>query len=466
MNNLKIELDANKQYQEKLFSRGYLITEKNIEDESIYPLYNNWNYTKFSKYNVYVHKYQNYYTLSQGNIEILLIGHAYDPINMIEDENELLKNCITYASKSKTEFFNYIDNISGVFVILLIDNDTEYLVQDCCGIMTAYYGDCNGTYYISSHAQLVADIEGLEMDKKIREYIEAQFYKIGIRQLCGVKSPFKELKMLTSNTFLNISTKKVTRFYPSKPLTINHDNIYEKIENILKSSIDICSKKWNCSISLTGGVDSKMTLASANGKYDKFKYFSFISSEAEKKDAEAAKNICEKLGINHEIFNIPEKNEEINSFEILSQIEEHNLAHIWKFTPQEMRKILYLNNYSDIQVEIKSHVNEVGRAFYYKKLGKKKFKFPLTSRDMSNLAKRNFFNRKILKEMDKSFDEFKQITEFNNLPKGYDECDMFYWENRMSAWASLVKQSFDISHETIIIYNNIKLIELFLNFNL
>ena len=43
---------------------------------------------------------------------------------------------------------------------------------------------------------------------------------------------------------------------------------------------------------------------------------------------------------------------------------------------------------------------------------------------------------------------------------------MFYWEHRMSQWAAFVKQDFDISHETTIIYNNRKLMDLFMNFEL
>ena len=44
-------------------------------------------------------------------------------------------------------------------------------------------------------------------------------------------------------------------------------------------------------------ANSKMTLAAANNIYDKFEYFSFISSEAERKDAFAAHQICLNLGL-------------------------------------------------------------------------------------------------------------------------------------------------------------------------
>ena len=118
-------------------------------------------------------------------------------------------------------------------------------------------------------------------------------------------------------------------------------------------------------------------------------------------------------------------------------------------------------------MEVKSHISEIGRAFYYKKLGKGEMPYPLKPRHMSNLYKRNMFNRRTLKYMDDAFQEFIQTTKFgDNFGERYDQSDMFYWEHRMSQWSSLVKQDFDISHDTTIIYNNRKLLDLFMNFSL
>lgn len=79
-------------------------------------------------------------------------------------------------------------------------------------------------------------------------------------------------------------------------------------------------KKWNrCAISLSGGVDSKTTLASANGLYDKFSYFSFFSKEQELVDAKAARQICNNLGLKHTIYRIPENNNEIKDFQFIKK---------------------------------------------------------------------------------------------------------------------------------------------------
>ena len=54
-------------------------------------------------------------------------------------------------------------------------------------------------------------------------------------------------------------------------------------------------KKWDKpAISLTGGCDSKTTLACTKGEYENYNYFSYISNDSEEVDAIAAKKICDK----------------------------------------------------------------------------------------------------------------------------------------------------------------------------
>ena len=82
----------------------------------------------------------------------------------------------------------------------------------------------------------------------------------------------------------------------------------KKAYEILHKNIELASEKWeSCAISLSGGTDSKTTLACANGLYDRFQFFSFQSKDTEITDSEAAHAICEKLGLKHNVYPIPQK---------------------------------------------------------------------------------------------------------------------------------------------------------------
>ncbi|MDP5274740.1 asparagine synthase-related protein [Chengkuizengella axinellae] len=465
-------LEEYPKYKEMLFCRGYIITTKELGYNSGYPFYGKWdkfefcNETNKVNLNIYLHNWQQCYSHKEDDISIALIGHAYNPFDMKYQESEIIKDCIDSYKKSRNAFFEKVSELTGSHLIMLSSKDEIIVLQDGCGMMPLYYGKVNEELYLSSHGQLVADICGLSMSNEIQNYTKASFYKIGITQLCGLNSPFSELTMLSPNTTLNLNNLLVERFYPKLALSPADLGTKSNIEDVLKNSIKLCTEKWDCSISLTGGVDSKMTLAAANDCYGKLKYFSYISSEAESKDATAASEICSNLGLEHTIYEIPQENSMIRDFNIVASIMDHNQAYIRRKDNQDARKRAYFANHTNIKMEIRSNVSEVGRAFYYKKLGKKRFRYPLTPRNMSNLSKRNFFQRDILKFMDNSFMHFIDVTSFGDFPKGFDESDMFYWENRMPAWGALAIQSFDISHETTIIYNNRKLLEMYLRFPL
>lgn len=474
-NDIKKELENKKNLQKLLYKRGYLFTSKNIKNLDEYPFYNNWKKININNYFLYVHLDQKFYIEKYNDIFFILIGHAYNPWDKIADEREILNNLVKENVNSSSSFFEKLNEITGVFTILKLENDNIYAVQDAVGLMPVYYKEINHSnkeLWLSSHSQLIADLCHLEMDKPIYDLVNSKFYLIGIRHLPGIKSPFKKVKSLTANTYLvhkNYERQDVIRFFPNSS-TCNSKTSEENVQiisKVLKNSMKIISKKYNAHVSLTGGTDSRMTLAASNEMEEKFKYFSFYSTEAEKKDVVAAQKIAKKLNLDYEVFKVPENNNELENFEIMKMLIEHNSGYIKKHTDAEIRKISYLLKEAQIKIEVKSHVSEIGRGFYYEKHGLNKMPKKLEPRHMSNFYKRNMFNRKVLKYMDSSFAEFINVTNFGDkFSKKYDESDMFYWEHRMSQWASFVNQDFDISHETTVIYNNRKLLDLFLDFEL
>lgn len=467
---IKNMLDCNEHLQKLLFKRGYLLTSKPLVMDSIYPFYSNWDKKEIGKYHLYVHKDQTYYIQKNNEEHFVLVGHSYNPWDSVSDENLILKKIIESYKESRDSFFEELSKISGVFVLFIIKENEIIAVQDSAGIMPVFYTaiEEESHHYLSSHSQLIADLCQFSMDENIKKLVNSKFYLIGIRHLPGIKSPFKEVKMLTSNTYYCSTNSTVTRFYPNSNVNrLDEQKSLEVISEVLKTSMHLVNEKFNASLSLTGGTDSKMTLAAANGLYDKFKYFSFYSSEAEKKDAVAARDICKSLNIPHQIFKVPTENMQIKDFNLISKIIDHNTGYIKKYNDSELRKLSFLVHQKELNVDVRSLVSEISRGFYYSKFGLSIMPKPLQARHMSNFYKRNMFNRKLLKYMDEAFEEFINITKFRSgFSDRYDESDMFYWEHRMSQWAALVKQDFDISHETTIIYNNRKLLDTFMNFDL
>jgi hypothetical protein len=475
-NEIKEILERYPQYKETLFRRGYLITDKIFIDVNSFPFYSNWNVDKLGFISddkplfIYTHKMQDFYSYSVDNIKIAIIGHAYNPFDMLYNEDDIIRDLANRYKQSKEEFFNKINELTGIFLIIINDNEKLLAVQDCSGMKSCYFGEVESNLYMSSHPQLIGDLCNLKVDPFVSKLVNSRQYNIGNRHLPGNMSPYKEIKRLGGNTYIeHFGHFTIKRFYPIEPHhEISNDVEYTeavgKIGDIIHKNIELASKKWKRpAISLTGGTDSKTTLACANGLYEKFKYFSFHCKPPEVIDAQAAHSICENLGLEHQIYSIPENNDDIKDFEVLKKIIDHNTSYFKNTADHEIRKMITLYRLDDFDIELKSWASEIARVFLERKY---KVKMPnrLTERHFSIFQTRYFLTPQLLKESDKIYKEFMQEIGLQGPIYNYEHTDLFYWEVRMGAWGTSVVSSLDFCHNVTMPFNNRKLIELFLSF--
>ena len=467
-------LDQYPQYRETLFRRGYLITTSNDLSLDAYPFYGHWNKTMFGELkdgqdvHVYYHKLQDYHSVNENSFNIAMIGHAYNPFNMKYQEQEILKDLLYSYKVSEEDFFDKASELTGVHLIILNDKQRLIIVQDCSGMKSCYFGKINSEIYVTSHPQLVGDINDLKTDPFVKKLVNSRCYNIGNRYLPGNITPFEELKRLGGNTYLEYKEKfMIKRFYPLKA----NDNIHsaehfskgiKQITEIMFRNIELTTKKWKrLSISLSGGIDSKTTLACANGLYDQFKYFSFYCKPQEEVDANAASEICHKLGLTHDIYEIASNSELFEDFNVLKRIIDHNTSYFMNIADHEVRKMVYLYWLTDFEVELKSWVSETTRVFLERKY---RVKMPevLNERHFSIFQTRYFMDSELLIESDRRYKRFMKEIGLDKSIYNFDHSDLFYWEVRMGAWGTAVFASLDFCHNVTIPYNNRKLIELFL----
>lgn len=455
--------------QEHLFTRGFLLTNVQ-QDESAYPFYNYWNHHIFGKYHVYVHPKQSAFFAESDTVACFLIGHAYNSFTTEIDEQQILQKLANVTVQERIPLLN---QLTGVFTIGWMEKNTLTLVSDCASMQIAYYGIIGGNVYVSSHMQLVGDLCNLRMSEYVQKLVAYRHYHYYGAFLPGDLSAYEELKRIVPNTSVTYQHGEfsVHRFYPEKPLDMTTTNeeylsTIERISDIMRRSMELIALKWNQpAISLTGGMDSKGTLAAANGQYDHFRYFSYVSMPGEQIDAEAAHKIAQAIHINHKIDIISGQDKDFDQIEDFSIVLQHNYGNIGALNSNDVRKrVFYLQKQNcDFDVEVKSWVSEIGRANYYKKFGFQKMPNRLSPRQMTTMYKFFLENRPLVKETDSVFKDYIQKTAFDDI-FNYDASDMFLWEMRYGSWGGQVitcehKFSFDIT----IPYNNRLLLELLLS---
>ena len=475
---LKELLDKRKDLRHHLFTRGFLITENDISfKENEYPFYSNWKQQKISSYFLWTHPLQKLYIFLENNQTYFLIGHAYNPFTMDHDENIILQKLAASKQEGKEVFFNCLNELSGLFIFGILDDDGIKFTLDCSGMQYGCYGLVTDKLYIASHMQLIGDICDLSTDPFVEKLIQYKWYKFMMgNYLPGDLTAFNEIKRIIPNTWVTRKQKSKTfeihRFYPDKPIQMcstekEYQSIISEASKILKKNMELITKKWSKpAISLTGGIDSNTTFSAANGLYDKFSAFSYISMYRESVDAAAARKIATAFNVKNQTYQIPDNNDQIKDFELYKKILSHNDGDIGPTKDNDTRKKITLMQNNVCEIEVKSWIAETVRAYAYKYFGRTKMPKVLKPRHYTSLYKIFFLNRALVHATDRYFAEYLKKTNLKKHLFNYDESDFFVWEMMHGGKCGLNIGTMKFCFDITIPYNNRKLLDLLLRIDL
>lgn len=462
---LNKKLDKRPDLAKFLFIRGFLVSDRKIENLDSFPFYGNWNETEKDGFFFYTHNKTAAHFASDDEKTVFLLGHCYDPFLYETDEEKILADFLKDGDTDR--YYERISEITGVYVTGVIQNGNFRFSVDPSGMQSASYGIINGNFYLSSHAQLIGDICSLEMDEFVKELVGYKWYgRVMGPYLPADMTPFAEVKRIVPSIEYSYNNNKIShkRFWPLKEFEVavgeEYDRVIDEAADILKRNMELISKKWEHPwISLTGGIDSNTTFAAANGIYDRFETFSYLSAPKEVPDVEAAKTIANAFGVKHHIYNIPDSSDDISDYELKVEIQRHNSGYIAERKSNESRKRFYLEENCGCDVEVKSWVSETIRAYWYKHYGRSKMP-KLSPKLFRNLYKIFIFNRRLAHKIDRVFAEYIKEFEYDKIPECYPPADMHYNEVTWGSWGGLniseMKYCFDITFA----YNNRKFLDL------
>ena len=389
---------------------------------------------------------------------------------MTGDEKEILSQlaALKFGSDAYRDRF---DQLTGVFFLAVIEDGAVTATCDCAGMLGATYAVFNGKVCFSAYSQLIADIYDLKEDPYVAKLKKSKLFHWYGWYLPGDLTPYPEVKRIIPNTEVRIGkTVNVTRFYPRKPYKelcgAEYDELVKKICKLMNNNMRLIADKWNApAVSLTGGTDSKTTLACANGVQDRFDYFSYISLPREETDALAAQEICKALSLNHKIFNVDTETSHYPDYAEVSVLIKRHYSYLGDANENDICKRIVLKEQFDYDVEVKSWVSEVARASRYKRYGKKTFPREIRPRMLTSMYKLFVFNRGDALRTDKRFAEYLEKTKLQRSidETGYPWSEFFVWEIVFGGWGSLaLTGEHMLSNEITVPYNNRALMDMML----
>ena len=466
--NIKQVLTEHPDLRRDLFIRGFLVTDRADVDTREFPFYGNWKSRSMEGLRFYWHDKTGAYFYSDERIALFLFGHAYNPFTMQSDEQEILQRLAEHWEK---DFFVCLDELTGIFVLGILQDGVLSFVTDASGIQSACCGMADGHFYFCSHAQLIGDVCGLETDAFVKQLTAYKWYgRILGPYLPADLTPFACVKRVVPNQIYTFDGSCVShkRFYPTKGLAVCDDadaygQTVGQCADILHRSMQLVVKKWERpQISLTGGIDSNTTFAAANGMYGDLETFSYLAADKEDPDCEAAKRISDRFGLPWTLYRVPADAAKIPLYDQRKAVLMHNNGYVASTPDHELRKRMVLRDRLTADVEVKSWVSETTRAYWYKYFHRKTMP-ALSPRLFRNLYKLFLLDRRLVSRVDDIFAAYIRDYEYEGIDKTYLPADLHYWEVACGSFASLNISEMKYYADITIIYNNRRLLDLMLS---
>ncbi len=459
------------EYRSAIFEQGFLLTDHAITLGSGFPFYDFWREVDLAGHAyLYVHLNQKAYVHQDAGNTYFLLGHAYDPFGGESDETVILKRIAEVSHGDFQKEIPKINDLTGLFLFGVFSNDSLTLCGDFESMRAAYYGHVGGHWYLASHEEIVAWLVPLTRDEYVEKLENYRWYRLYGEGLPGDISHYHELKKIICNNYVDLKDGQFSshRFYPSKPLEMCRDEAdYQKtvdeIARVMKLSLDLISRKWpRTAVSVTGGRDSKGSLAAAAHLGDSVQYFSYNSQPAEKVDCDAAKRICASVGVKHTTYGIPLDRELYPEYDLVKAILCVNSNRKY-FNHNDIMKRIFFRRLHPFDVEVKSWTSEIGRAFYYKRYGVKKLQKKCTARRVNAMNNIFLLNPPLMYRTDAIYRRYLKDSQYNEHMFNYDWSDIIDLEMRDSRWgADVLSCEHMFSYDVTVPYNNRRLGDLFL----
>ncbi|WP_145914931.1 hypothetical protein KV708_15315 [Comamonas thiooxydans] len=446
------------------FSRGYLISDSEINNYHI----NEWLSLKVNDFSFYFHKKTEFHLSSARNnrFHCVMVGCPTDVSDENCSVNEIVSRCLKKEEESREALIKYIAYLGGRFIAFLVEDEKITAIPDCHATYACYFSDSGG-FCFASHSNLISSIKGYGPGRAQRIINNDDYQEPGGKYLPALVTPFDEVSQLFPNCKLEFDIRSKNcrhdRFYPFSDTNISQnvefDKAYEQFEFYFLKNIKAIVKRENFYISLTGGLDSRVTLAGINKELLNSSCTAFTYYRPETPTEGSVFDMFKASQLSNAV-NIPHKLIHLKSTDYSSDF--HKMYSI-SFKYGARHPSLARAYYEELPKNIKSLVStcsETGTVFY-KNREEKKITPEVLAKKFTTSKINN--NPEIISEFDRYID-FTQMK--SDLINEFDFYDLFYWEHRNAKWASLWYAEADLSHFTIVPFNQRNIIESMLSLSL
>ena len=205
------------------------------------------------------------------------------------------------------KFESILYEYGGRFAAVSLIDGAERFYLDPSGSLAAVF--CQAQQIAASTTTLVPRTDecgdNTELIRMMGIPERTNWYPFGLTPRHGVDR-------LLPNHYLDLSSWQTVRHWPTGEITASMDvqSAAGEIAPILKNTISAVARAYPLHMPLTAGRDSRMLLACAREHLERTVFFTYDLGQAKKPDAQVARKLARRFGLNHVIVRFAEPGRE------------------------------------------------------------------------------------------------------------------------------------------------------------
>jgi hypothetical protein len=266
-----------------------------------------WRKTKISdSIHLMTHPDLNTCQVNDGPRSITLTGFILDPADPHASDADILADLAPVLGSSN-DFAKHTGKYGGRWVLIVNDGRSIRLYTDTVGLRQVFYTSHGhgGDVWCASQPGMIAQILGLEMEPAAVDFIDSHEFRCNPEfRWPGDSTPYKEVKHLLPNHYLDLVDGRSKRYWPEGPLPqLSLDEAVERVAPMLSGLMTSAANRFDLSLSITAGMDSRLVLAAAREIKDRISYMTVrqIGMPDDHPDVAVPSQLLSNLGLKHDV---------------------------------------------------------------------------------------------------------------------------------------------------------------------
>ncbi|MFB7888855.1 hypothetical protein ACFCZ3_12515 [Cellulosimicrobium cellulans] len=443
------------------FRRGYVLLPVGTNPP---PAVESWQHERLGRIDAYLHPDLEWQRSMCAGAQALVLGHIND-LDSPANSSAVIANEIARRAGAAglRDALDYVAYLGGRYLVVLVLPTETVVVGDATGSRAAFSAVRDREWAVASHSVLAALALDRAPDSTARDIVLNESYiSPGGKYYPALLTPFEGVRPVIANCYFSISLTGQTshnRFYPRVEVrpSADLDETYNQWWAQFRLSAQLSAQHPEVGISLTAGLDSRMTLHAVGERLAKRGGFATTYHRFGGNSDSAVEDVVRANELAYS-FRLPHRVVDIRTFDGFSSSEERAYAETFPRGAQfPSRAVAYMRAMMGGERLLFSTVAEIGTVFYKERENSAIHPAWLSGK-FSTSPIRN--DPRVLS----AFEEYIDYTQMSHeVLHGLDVNDLFYWEHRNTKWAAVWYSECDLGHDVGLPFNNRRIIELMLS---